>query len=226
MDTLRHKRGMTLIELLVASLLISVVFLAASSLYISTLKLFKSAGQRAGGGPGISTETDAFIAMEHITRRLRLANRVIMGLDSDSANQSTVLVSRQIKIRMDYNPQTLVPNNSPVGTAYVKTDDQWAKYRFVPDGGGDVTKTTLRWKIAAAETGGDVTSADPEVAPGLKLVDSGASLQFQRRDWSDGAGATAGPFTIYITLTANAAGRTFTLWNNIQPHLMANSGDT
>lgn len=216
MVTIRGKQGTTLVELLIAGALISLIFVGAGSAYITSLELLQKVRESSGGGPDISTETDAFIAVEHISKRARLANKVILGLDG--ADQQTTLVAQQIKLRLDYNPSTLTPMSQPLGSTFNKTDDRWVKYAFFKV--GEVRK--LRWKLATTE-GGDVSSSDPEVVPGLNLValsGSPPTIGFERK------GAVVGPGTVFVYLTTNAAGRTFTLRTNIMPHLLSNSGDS
>lgn len=132
MVILRSAKGMTLIETLIAGLLLSGIFIAVTSIYISTLKFIDSEIKAAN--------IDTLIAMETMTRKINLAYNVVVAGD------------KQLKVEIDPNdPATLS-----------SADDVWIKFGIVAN--------SLRTKTEALPDG-DVTIADPEVFPDLKVLD-------------------------------------------------------
>ncbi len=99
--------GMTLVELLIAGLLLGGIFLAVTSVHISSLKLLT--GQTNAGG------LDPLLALEHISRNVTLANEVIVDGVVVTGGRT------QLKLRIDpVDPGTPNPAN-----------DNWIVYRFI-----------------------------------------------------------------------------------------------
>ncbi|GEM_PF-2268159 len=207
----KRQQGLTLTELLVATFLMSVVFISVTAVYISALKLFQTMQLNAGAGGTLST-SDQYIALEQMIRRARLANNVVLGepgnpfIANDPAKHY-----QQVKFRLDYNAGSLIPNNSPTGTTLDTSDDQWVKYRFVQVGG--VWK--LLWRTDATVTA-DVSAADPELQPNLKITDFPSSYFTLV--------ASPDPFpppAFYISLTSQVGSpeRTFSLITVTWPHM-------
>jgi prepilin-type N-terminal cleavage/methylation domain-containing protein len=136
------QNGVTLIELLVAVSLISVVFVAVTGVYISAKKVM-------GGLEGRDISLGGAIAIEHMSRNIGLGNRVEL-LDAN----------KQVTIRRDYSSST-APLNTPSNT----TDDSFIRYRFFSD-------NTLRFDThgPALPVSTLVLSTAPEVEPGLRLI--------------------------------------------------------
>lgn len=141
---LKKTGAFTLIELLIVSLILSVVFLGAGAVYISALKFLKNMQTYYSGQSGAS-QVDVLIALEQITRQLGLANEAII----DPTGQ-------QLEFRWDYQLNTFVPNHTPSDL----TDDTWMKFAII---GGN-----LYWKNETTE-GQDVTSSDQQLVQGLVL---------------------------------------------------------
>ncbi len=96
------RAGHTLVEILVASLLIGAVFLIITSLYVSGLKFLKLETN--------SQNVDIQLAFETLARNAGLAEEAIV----DASNT-------QLKLRID-------PNNPATPSA---ADDKWITYRFI-----------------------------------------------------------------------------------------------
>jgi Tfp pilus assembly protein PilV len=151
---LRSSRGVTLIEVLMAGLLLSVVFLACASAYISTLKFFNALREKSG-------QLYAFIGMEHVARRAELANDVMVN-DGGVANAET---GRQLKMRWDYTE-----DGAPKNTANTVSDDTWVKYRIIEEPSGSGTwRLFWRTDTAAAGAAADVATSDTQVESALTL---------------------------------------------------------
>ena len=102
--------GFTLMELLVALSLTSVVFLAAISVYLSALKFLKTTQQS-----GVSTNTVA--TLEDISKRISLANSAVV---TGGGNP-------QLNVRADYAVCSYNVLNTPANVA----DDNWWHYRLI-----------------------------------------------------------------------------------------------
>ena len=137
------ERGFTVMELMIAVSLLATVFLGATAIYVSATKSFKGLDAK-------SEEIGGFLALEHMSRRIGLGNQAVL-----------VGGGAQIKIRWDYAdynaPLGAPPNGTPVNFA----DDTYIKYGVVAG--------ALRFRIDAAQAG-NVTAADPEVEPGLRVT--------------------------------------------------------
>ncbi len=181
---LRGSRGLTLIEILIAGLLLSVVFLASASAYITTLKFFNAVREKSG-------QIYAFMGMEHITRRVELANDIMVN-DGGTANAET---GKQLKMRWDYNADGVLNGD----TANDVSDDTWVKYRFIEEPVGSGTwRLFWRTDTAAAGSATDVANTDEQVETGLTL---GASSTFALTSPS---GNTQGQKTVLaVTLESN-----------------------
>ena len=138
-----NRRGVTLTELMIAVSLTGLLFASAGSVYVSATSFLNEQRRKW-------ERTRTLIAMEHMVRRIGLANAVVIGPDDD-----------QIKVRWDY-----VNDRVPLGTPGDVTDDTWLKYRFIGNG--------LRWRVEA-NPAPDVQATDPEVDPGL-VVDPALSF--------------------------------------------------
>lgn len=134
----QSQNGMTLTELLIAGLLLGGIFLAVTTVHVSSLKLLT--GQMNTGG------VDPLLALEHISRNVRIANEVIVD-GADVTGGKT-----QLKLRIDpANPGTPGP-----------ADDHWIVYRFI--------NRALRWKtVTPPAPVSAVDAGSPEVVPGLTL---------------------------------------------------------
>ena len=116
---LRRENGVSLTELMIATILLSVVFLACISLYVSAMNFFKAQKDRWA-------RIDSFLAMEHMTRRIVLGNDILLNPGQ-----------KWVKVRWDYTGDYFTPNRTPNNYA----DDQWLKYGIVGN--------TLRWRVDA-----------------------------------------------------------------------------
>ncbi|HTL69851.1 MAG TPA: hypothetical protein VL404_01025 [Candidatus Eisenbacteria bacterium] len=139
---IRRRAGLTLTEAILATLLLSVIFLGATSALVSAMALFNSLQNNRG-------RLDATIALEHMARKIALSNRVVV--DQGGA---------QLKLRWDFATGTFALNGAGAGTPSDLTDDTWVKYRIIGN--------QLRWRNDAAESP-DVGAGDPELEPGLTL---------------------------------------------------------
>ncbi len=212
----KREQGLTLAELLIATLLMSVVFVGVTAAYISALKLFQRMQLNAGTGGTLSTKStnDQFIALEHVVRRARLANSVVLGEPGNLFDAAVPTKTyQQAKFRLDYNSATLTPNNSPVGTTSDTSDDQWVKYRFVQVTPG-VWK--LLWRTDATVTT-DVSGTDPEVQPNLKIT---SSSSYFKTEAVTAPGTPPGAVSISLTTQVGDPPRTFSLvtvaWSHIK----------
>jgi hypothetical protein len=143
----RGRAGLTLTEAILATLLLSVIFLGATSALVSSMALFNSIRNNQG-------RLDATIALEHMARKVALANKIVVDQGGS-----------QLKIRWDYAIGTFALNGAGAGTPDNPADDTWVKYRIIGN--------SLRWRNDAAEAP-DVAAGDPELMPGLTL--SGGSI--------------------------------------------------
>jgi prepilin-type N-terminal cleavage/methylation domain-containing protein len=136
------QNGVTLIELLVAVSLISVVFVAVTGVYISAKKVM-------GGLEGRDISLGGAIAIEHMSRNIGLGNRVEL-LDGN----------KQVTVRWDYNN-----SSAPLNTPNNFTDDRLLRYRFFSD-------NTLRFQILSqtGPPPALVAADASEVEPGLRLA--------------------------------------------------------
>ncbi len=108
MAGLRKNKGFTIIELLLTTVLLTVIMASAISLYVAAQGFFNDLLTN-------STLTSPAIAMETIVRKAQIANTIIY----DGTNN-------QIKLRLDVNAASN-PNRTPSDN----TDDTWFKYRII-----------------------------------------------------------------------------------------------
>ena len=183
------QRGLTLIELLITSILLSVVFLGAATAYVTALKLLYA--MRAG-----ESQVYALTALERVVRTIQLSSEAVIGT---LANPND---TNHIWLRLDYaDPVAFTPNGSRIvsalrrftyrrrvpysyttagdGTAYDITDDRWVKFGIIPDPA--TGKFRLRWRIDPHvpnmfSSTPSVSDSDPEVEPGLVLAGGSFSL--------------------------------------------------
>ncbi len=139
----QSQSGMTLVELLIAGLLLSGIFLAVTTVHISSLKLLRGQENAAG--------LDPLIALEHISRNVTVANEVFVD------NGTGVPGTTQLKLRID---------RGDPGTT-VLTDDEWVIYRFI--NGGLFWRTVIGGGAAAAPNIAVGGAGVAEVVPGLAL---------------------------------------------------------
>ena len=104
--------GITLTELMISLLLVSVVFLAATTLQTSSVKFLRSRQT-------MDVATRPEIGVEQMVKMIQVANLVLV----DEAN-------REIDLRVDYD---LCSSTRVVPTA-TTADDNWWHYRFVAGG--------------------------------------------------------------------------------------------
>lgn len=109
---MKHSKqsGMTLIEILIGTILLSVVFLAGISIYVSCLKIFAQAQSAA---TSTSTETQLI----PIVKNIRQANYAFVS------NGNT-----QLDIRVDLD---MCGDTRATPTPSNAADDSWWHYRFV-----------------------------------------------------------------------------------------------
>lgn len=104
---LQDQPGHTLVEIVIASMLIGMVFLMVTSLYVSSLKFLNS--------EVASPSVGSLLALETMARNVSLANEGIVDAGG-----------LQVKIRID-------ANDPATATA---ADDKWVTYRFLDSGSG------------------------------------------------------------------------------------------
>ena len=109
---LKTQCGLTLVELLLASLLVSVILGSLAVAHITALKFFNALPQKASG------LKKANLAMESIARKIPLANQVVISG-----------VRQRMSMRWDFSLSgtTFVPNYTPENFS----DDTWIKYGFI-----------------------------------------------------------------------------------------------
>lgn len=153
---LRGRAGVTLVEIMMAGLLLSVVFLGAASAYISALRFFNALREKSG-------QVYSFYAVEHIARRARQANQIIVN-SGGAANANT---GKHVKLRWDYS-EAGAALNTPDNTA----DDTWVKYAVLENPTGT---WRLYWRTDSAATGAvtDAATTDPRLEESL-LLQSGS----------------------------------------------------
>ena len=149
---IRNESGLTLVELTIATLMLSTVFLGAASLYVSGIK-FLSAIQAD------TSQVQNTASMEELTKRISLANEAYV--DSDL----------QLRLKGDYKIGTYTPNNTPSDPS----DDTWVKFRFIPSATAGLYN--LHWRVdTAANPAQNVTSSDPVLITDLQAGTSFFSL--------------------------------------------------
>lgn len=104
---LADQSGHTLVEIIIASMLIGMVFLMVASLYLSALKFLRS--------EVASPSVNSLLALETMARDVSVANDGIVDANG-----------LQVKIRID-------TNDPATATA---ADDKWVSYRFLDSGSG------------------------------------------------------------------------------------------
>lgn len=141
--------GYSLVEVLIALALLSVVFLGTTAVYVSSKKLVKKIED---GNP----ELDLLLIAEDFSRKAILGNDFQINLSGQDAGASFPDgAGNQIVIRRDYD-QAGFPLQTPADTS----DDTYLKYGFVSGG--------LHFKTDDIEEG-FVTGSDSEVVIGLNL---------------------------------------------------------
>lgn len=109
MKGLRRRGGFTLTELLITLVLVTVVFLGASSLYTTGLKFLRAR-------QNIDVSTSPGIVLEQIVKKAAVANSV-----------SLTQANTQLNLRIDYD---LCSDTRAVPTS-TTADDNWWHYRLV-----------------------------------------------------------------------------------------------
>ena len=142
-----NRSGVTIMEVLVATGLISLVFLGATVMYVSSQKVFVGMSKK-------EHEISGFLAVEHMARRIGLGNEAVVTPSGD-----------QVKVRWDYADYDTPLGTPADGTPHDAADDTWIKYRIIGE--------SLRFRIDPAGTG-DVSASDPEVMAGLKVLPASA----------------------------------------------------
>ncbi len=148
-----NETGLTLVELTIATLMLSTVFIGATSLYVSGIK-FLNATQAD------TSQVQNTAAAEELTRRISLANEAYV----DDAGV-------QLRLRGDYQLGSYTPNNTPSDPS----DDTWVKFRFIPANPNSLSN--LHWRTdPATESVRNVTQLDPVLITGLRTGFSFFSL--------------------------------------------------
>ncbi len=150
---IKKNRGVTLVELLVATSLMSVVILGATNLYLSGERNLAQLGER-------TLRIPAYFAVEIIARRIALANSVrVFDLSGNELGLNEE--APQLKVRWDFTEEYNVPNGTgtpPTGTPETTLDDTWTKFGFV--------NNKLNWQRYWHDIGGNVSETDDELPSG------------------------------------------------------------
>ncbi len=148
-----NESGLTLVELTIATLMLSTVFLGAASLYVSGIK-FLNATQAD------TSQVQNTAGAEELTKRISLANEAYI----DGAGV-------QLRLKGDYRLGTYAPNNTPSDPS----DDTWVKFRFIPYGTAGLSN--LHWRADPASAPlQSVGSMDPVLITDLRTGASFFSL--------------------------------------------------
>jgi len=109
---LRTQSGLTLVEILIATVLVSVILGSVAVSYATALKFFNTLPQKA------RSMAEANLAMEYVTRKIPLANQVVVSS-----------LRQQMSMRWDFRlvGTTFVANNTPADFS----DDMWIKFAFI-----------------------------------------------------------------------------------------------
>jgi hypothetical protein len=114
------RRGITLMELLIATLMITMVFVASTSVYVSALKFLSTMVTN-------STSLSPTVSLEDIAKHISLANEA-----NPPGNGGKSL---DLRGDYDFNNSSW---NSPLNTPSVFGDDAWIHYRFCGAANGDL----------------------------------------------------------------------------------------
>ena len=183
--SLRRSGGFTLIEVVIAMMLLPIVFLAATTVYATATQFFLKAKNNSG-------RIDALIAAETIARKVAMANMVTI----DGTGQI-------ISMRWDYAANTFSPRSSPKDF----TDDSWVKYAVIAG--------KLYWRNDAVgadpdDPGTAVTASDTEWAPGLTITSTPTFTKVNPSLAWDAANA-GDPTMVYIELGTSSGNPVQTL---------------
>lgn len=130
MTRVKSEHGLTLVELLIASVLVVGVLATVTSLYLSAVKLFTSQVT-------FSAQIQTFAALRKIENSVQDANYIEVTAD-------------QLKIRRDYT------NGQPNFTLFNKADDTWHVYGLVMNRGS----RQLYWREDRPPAGLSAAAAD------------------------------------------------------------------
>jgi prepilin-type N-terminal cleavage/methylation domain-containing protein len=145
--------GFTLMELMIASILLAVVLLSCTSIYITANRFLDSQERRW-------QQLGSFLAMEHMARRIPLSNDIQVNS-----------VAQWIKVRWDYRADYSDPLNTP--NIFTGADeDRWLKYGIICIAPSDCR---LRWRVDTTAAA-DVSAADAEVEANLVVDGAGSSF--------------------------------------------------
>ena len=189
-EKLRNKRGVTLIELLVTSLLVSVVFLAVASCYLSGLRLMRSIA--GTGSSQSSAPVNPSLAMHLMSKNIALANKITIASPGPASGG-------QLTITLDY-----ILNASGVpGTPNVTSsaaDDSTIVYSF---SGSPITLTSYYYNA------GSSASSSQEVVSGLQVTSGSFTLFNPVNNVSNAVTISiqSGGKTLGTTVTAGAASK-------------------
>lgn len=128
MAGLRKNQGFTIVETLIASVLLGVIMMSAISIYVAAQRFFNDLLDN-------NARTSSAIAVETIIRRAQIGNTIVF----DAANN-------QIKLRLDFSA-AFVPNQTPGDF----TDDTWFKYSIIGTSLRWRTDTTQATDVSAAD---------------------------------------------------------------------------
>ncbi|GEM_PF-2561047 len=199
MAFLKSSRGVTLVEIVIAVLLISVIFLGSTTVYVTALKFFNAVRDK-------SPQVYGFLAAETVVRKVAVASEAIVN-DSGSSNGASTLdadglnyvTGKQIKIRWDFTLADWTPLNTPSNTA----DDTWVKYKIIENPGGSGTYRLYTRKDASVTA--DVTTADEEVDTLLTL---GANSVFRLSSPSGNAEGAATTVDVHLETVGGSSSQT------------------
>lgn len=147
---LRRRPGFALVEVMIVTLLMGLVFFASATVYTAVLKTLLAVR-------GTVDRVDAMLAVQSISRRITLANEVRV--------ETVASTGDQLRMRVDYPVDSVLCNNTPKTT----TDDTWIKYRFQNN------RLYWRWDPPGSPEYDPIvdagsTPAPQQVAPGLVVA--------------------------------------------------------
>jgi prepilin-type N-terminal cleavage/methylation domain-containing protein len=171
---LKNSRGLTLIEMVIAVVLSSLVMLAVASVFITAMRFFYAFYIE-------NSQVAPLYATEEVTRTISRANRVIVSSEK-----------LQLNLRVD---------NNGVVTPVDYSDDAWVLFGLVRDDAA-VALYRLRAREVAVDSSNldavpfdsTVDTNDPEIQPGLIFQDTPALSRFE---------LSADGITVNITFVVN-----------------------
>ena len=143
---MKRSSGVTLIEVMIATLLLSVIFLGAAAFYVTALKFLNNVRENGSQVYGLA-------ALEHIAAKAQISNAVAI----EDAGQT-------LKVRWDasFANGFFTPRNTPSNYA----DDVWVKYKIIALGGG---RFRLDWAVETTQVDSGGVAYQP-LQPKFELV--------------------------------------------------------